>query len=176
MAREQLLARSISRLVWKYEKKDINALKVLRGYSWTDEEAEAIGRAAERYKTDIARNFIYNPDTPEGEERNNIDTILKTMEAETARIKAQGKPAPLICIDYLQMITTPEKDAIEGLKKAIKRLKDFAIDNSKAAISGLDSTLVNNSGLTPSGTSKTFFPVEEESTEAFPGAGSESFL
>lgn len=129
MAREQLLARSISRLVWKYEKKDINALKVLRGYSWTDEEAEAIGRAAERYKTDIARNFIYNPDTPEGEERNNIDTILKTMEAETARIKAQGKPAPLICIDYLQMITTPEKDAIEGLKKAIKRLKDFAIDN-----------------------------------------------
>ena len=126
MDRAQLLARSISRIAYKYEGKDFYALKVLRGYSWTDEEAEAIGRAAERYKTDIARNFIYNPDTPEGEERNNIDTILKTMEAETARIKAQGKPAPLICIDYLQLIDSGERDAIEGMKTVIFKLKDFA--------------------------------------------------
>lgn len=122
MSREQLLARSISRIAWKYDKKDINALQVLRGYSWTEDEAEAIEKAAAIYKRDIAGNFVYNPDGV----TNSIDSILTAMEAETARIKAQGKPAPLVCIDYLQLIDSGEKDAIEGMKGVIFKLKDFA--------------------------------------------------
>jgi len=122
MSREQLLARSISRIAWKYDKKDINALQVLRGYSWTEDEAEAIEKAAAIYKRDIAGNFVYNPDGV----TNSIDSILSAMEAETARIKAQGKPAPLVCIDYLQLIDSGEKDAIEGMKGVIFKLKDFA--------------------------------------------------
>lgn len=122
MSREQLLARSISRLAWTYSKKDFSALEVLRGYAWTDEQREAITEAAARYKADIAPHFIYNPDGV----TNNIDSILAVMEAETARLKAQGKPAPLICIDYLQLVDSGQRDAVEGIKGVIFRLKDFA--------------------------------------------------
>lgn len=122
MSREQLLARSLSRIAWKYNKKDFSALDVLRGYSWTEEQREAITQAAGLYKRDIAPHFIYNPDGV----TNNINTILAAMETETARITAQGNPAPLVCIDYLQLIDSGERDAIEGLKGVIFKLKDFA--------------------------------------------------
>lgn len=122
MSREQLLARSLSRIAYKYEGKDFSALDILRGYAWTEEDRKTIINAAERYKADIAGHFIYNPDGV----TNNIDSILSAMESETARIKAQGKPAPLICIDYLQLIDSGERDAIEGMKGVIFKLKDFA--------------------------------------------------
>lgn len=122
MSREQLLARSISRLAYKYEGKDFSALEVLRGYSWTDEQREAITAAASRYKAEIAPHFIYNPEGV----TNSIDSILTAMTEETARIKAQGKPAPLVCLDYLQLVDSGERDAIEGMKGVIFKLKDFA--------------------------------------------------
>lgn len=126
MSREQLLARSLSRIAWKYEKKDFSALEVLRGYSWTKEQRQAITDAANIYRRDIAGHFIYNPDGV----TNNINSILAAMEAETIRIKAQGKPEPLICIDYLQLIDSGERDATEGIKSVIFRLKDFAKRNN----------------------------------------------
>ena len=122
MAREQLLARSISRLVWQSESKDLNALDILRGYSWTEDQAASVAKAAETYKKEIAPHFIYNPDGV----TNNINNIIAAMEAETIRIKDQGKPEPLICIDYLQLIDSGERDAIEGMKNVIFKLKDFA--------------------------------------------------
>lgn len=122
MSREQLLARSISRLAYKYESKDFSALDILRGYAWTDEDRDTITKAAEIYRADIAPRFIYNPDGV----TNNIDSILSVMTEETARIKAQGKPAPLACIDYLQLIDSGERDATEGVKDTIFKLKDFA--------------------------------------------------
>jgi len=122
MSQEQLLARSLSRIAWKYEKKDFSALEVLRGYAWTEEQRKAITQAAARYKADIAPHFIYNPEGV----TNSIDSILSAMEAETARIKAQGKPAPLVCLDYLQLVDSGERDAIEGMKGVIFKLKDFA--------------------------------------------------
>ena len=126
MAREQLLARSLSRLCWKYEKQDISALDVLRGYAWNDETRQAITRTAERYKADIAEHFIYNP----AGVTNHINSILSAMQTTTARLTRQGKQAPIICIDYLQMIDSGERDAVEGLKNVIKRLKDFAIEHN----------------------------------------------
>lgn len=122
MDRAQLLARSLSRLAWNHSKKDFSALDILRGYAWTDEDREIIMQAANIYKVEIAPHFIYNPDGV----TNNINSILSAMEAETARIKAQGKPEPLICIDYLQLIDSGEKDTVEGIKNVIKKLKDFA--------------------------------------------------
>lgn len=126
MAREQLLARSLSRLCWKYEKQDVSALDILRGYAWNDETRQAITRTAERYKADIAEHFIYNP----AGVSNNINSILSAMQAATARLTGQGKQAPIICIDYLQMIDSGERDAVEGMKNVIKRLKDFAIEHN----------------------------------------------
>ena len=126
MSREQLLARSLSRIAWKYERKDFSALEVLRGYSWTKEQRQAITNAADIYRNNIAGHFIYNPDGV----TNDINSILAVMEAETIRIKAQGKPEPLICIDYLQLVDSGERDLVEGIKSVIFRLKDFAKRNN----------------------------------------------
>lgn len=126
MSREQLLARSISRLAWKYDRLDINALDVLRGYSWTEEQRATITKAARTYQKEIAPHFIYNPEGLD----NSIDSILKAMQDETARLKALGKQAPLVCIDYLQLVDSKERDAIEGMKGVIFKLKDFAKQNN----------------------------------------------
>lgn len=122
MSREQLLARSLSRIAWKYDKVDITALEVMRGYAWTDAQREAITEAAGRYRAEVAVHFVYNPDGV----TNDIDSILQVMEAETMRIKAQGRPAPLVCIDYLQLVDAKERDPVEGLKTVLFKLKDFA--------------------------------------------------
>lgn len=122
MSREQLLARSISRIAWKTAKKDFSALDVLRGYAWTDEQRETIMAAAGKYKNDIAPHFVYNPDGV----TNKIASILQAMQEETARIKALGRPAPLVCIDYLQLVDSGERDAIEGTKNVIFKLKEHA--------------------------------------------------
>ena len=52
------------------------------------------------------------------------------MEAETIRIKAQGKLEPLICIDYLQLVDSGERDAVDGIKSVIFKLKNFAKRNN----------------------------------------------
>lgn len=144
MSREQLLARSLSRIVWKYDKKDLNALDILRGYSWTEEQRESVLLAGDYYKERIAKNFIYNPDGV----TNNINDILTAMKAETARIKAQGKPAPLVCIDYLQLIDSGERDAIEGMKGVIFKLKDFAKnENTVVFVVMANNRTSNKSGI-----------------------------
>ena len=130
MDRNQLLARSLARIAWTEEKADISPLEVLRGYSWTTEQAEALKRAGEAYKRDIAPRFVYNPDGV----TNALDSIFSVMEAETIRIKAQGRPAPIVCIDYLQLIDAGERDAIEGLKRTIYQLKAFAKANNTVVI------------------------------------------
>lgn len=122
MSTEQLLARSISRIVWQSDGLDVSALEVLRGYQWTDEQADAIRRAAEKYRAEIAPHIALNP----AGGTNDKTELLSAIENETRRIKAQGKPAPLICADYLQLISTGERDAIEGLKRVTFELKDFA--------------------------------------------------
>jgi len=126
MARDQLLARSISRIAYKYNKKDFSTLEVLRGYAWTDEQRDAITTAAERYKKEIAPRFMYNPEGV----TNKLDSILSAMESETIRIKAQGREAPLVCIDYLQLVDSGERDAMEGMKTVIFKLKDWAKNNN----------------------------------------------
>ena len=187
MAREQLLARSLSRLAWKYGKKDFSALEVLRGYAWTEEQREAITAAAARYKADIAPHFIYNPDGV----TNNIDSILTAMEAETARLKAQGKPAPLVCIDYLQLVDSGERDAIEGMKGVIFRLKAFAkrentvcfviVANNRASNksgtvemeSGRDTSAIEYSGDTMLGIAYTAIEDRREYTYTYQGKNGE---
>lgn len=144
MSREQLLARSISRLAKKYNNKSYSALDILRGYNWTDEDRSIILKAAERYKKEIAPHFIYNPDGV----TNHIDSILSAIEAETARIKAGGNPAPIVCIDYLQLIDSGEKDAVEGLKGVIFKLKDYAIREKTVVLT----IIANNRASNKTGT------------------------
>ena len=130
MDKYQLLARSLARIAWTELKADISPLEALRGYAWTKEQAEALEKAGETYKKEIAPRFVYNPDGV----TNALDSIFSVMEAETMRIKAQGRPAPIICIDYLQLIDSGERDAIEGLKRTIYQLKAFAKENNTVVI------------------------------------------
>ena len=130
MSREQLLARSLSRYVWLNEKMDMSSLDVLRGYSWTNEQRQALIRSAELYKKEIAPRFVYNPDGV----TNSLDSILQVMDSETVRIQELGREAPIICIDYLQLIDAGDKDPVEGLKKAIYKLKEFAKNHNTVVI------------------------------------------
>lgn len=122
MDRNQLLARSLSRIAWTEYKADITPLEVLRGYSWTEEQAERIASAAAKYRAEIAPRMIYNPDGI----TNALESVLQAMEAETMRIEAAGRESPIVCLDYLNLVDAGNKDATEGLKQVIYTLKDFA--------------------------------------------------
>ena len=126
MDRAQLLARSISRYAWQYERANIDALAILKGYQWDEEQRAAILRTAERYKQEIAPHFTYNPDGT----TNKISRILQVIDATASKAKEEGRPAPLVCIDYLQLIDNENRDATEGLKNTITKLKDRAKDHN----------------------------------------------
>lgn len=132
MDRAQLLARSISRIAWRLSGKrsggGFSALDVLRAYEWTPEQHNYFLSALEEYKARIAPHFVYNPDTLEGS--NDIKRILAVMQEEVNRVKAAGRPEPLICVDYLQIIAADASTTAEGIQVIIKALKDFAIQNN----------------------------------------------
>ena len=130
MDRAQLLARSLSRIAWTEYRADISPLEIMRGYAWTDEQAEGIAKAAAKYRAEIAPRMIYNPDNL----TNALDSVLQAMEAETMRVKAAGREAPIICLDYLNLVDAGERDATEGLKRVIFTLKDFAKRNNTVVI------------------------------------------
>ena len=122
MSREQLLARSLSRIAWK-QGVDISAVKVLRGYTWTATEREAIERAAAEYKATIAPRMVYNP----GADTTDLDAVMGKIQAEQQRL---GR-APVVVLDYLQLLTgrgeRREEDAAATIKRAVQRLKEYAI-------------------------------------------------
>ena len=139
MDRAQLLARSISRLAWKRsggKGTSLSALEILRGYEWKDipGRAEMILGAANEYRERIAPRFRYNPDSLQGivnEMRgNDIRRIIKAMKEEVDRVKGEGRPEPIFCIDYLQIIEAPGNTTAEQIQTIIKALKDFAIENN----------------------------------------------
>lgn len=123
MSREQLLARSLSR-VCNRNGYEISPLTILRGYEWTDSQNDAISTAAMEYVDTVGENFVYNPDGTTAE----LDAILAVMEDEAIRLKAEGKRAPLCVIDYLQLVQGGEReDDVSTMKRAIKAFKDYAI-------------------------------------------------
>lgn len=130
MDRAQLLARSLSRISWQYFETDLSALDILRGYKWSGDTRKTVMESATKYKELIAKHFVYNPDGI----TNSISDILNIMNIENARLKAAGRSAPIICIDYLQLINSENRDATEGLKKVIYDLKQFATENNTTVI------------------------------------------
>lgn len=137
MDRAQLLARSISRLAWQRsedKQASLSALNVLRAYEWTPAQQHQITAAIDEYRQRIAPHFTYNPDTLKGTVNemagNDIRRIIKAMQDEVDRTKAAGRPEPIICIDYLQIVTAPGNTAAEQIQTIIKLLKDFAIENN----------------------------------------------
>ncbi len=123
MSREQVLARSLSRMAARQGTK-VNALEIMQGYKWTDTQRAAIMAAAEEYKGKIAPRMIYNPDGITAD----LDAILAYLESEAQRAEKTQQPAPVVVLDYLQLITgQPREDAATVIKRAVAGLKGYAI-------------------------------------------------
>ena len=123
MSREQVLARSFSRIAARNGQK-IRTTDILQGYKWTEEQRAAILRAAEEYKADIAPRMIYNPEGITA----NLDEILAYIEKEAQAAEAAQMPAPVCVLDYLQLVSgQPREDAAAVIKRAVAGLKSYAV-------------------------------------------------
>lgn len=144
MSREQLFARSLSRIIHKQGGK-ISSADVMKGYSWTKQQKDIVQSAADEYRRTIAQSMQYNP---EGS-NTNLDIILSILEDIGNAAKIAGKPAPVCVLDYLHLVSTDrreEKDEI--IKKAVAGLKRYAIrfDSFVFAISA-NNRAANTSGI-----------------------------
>lgn len=120
MSKDQLIARSLARIL---QTNEIGALEILRLYKADQKTKEAVYKAGMTYKEQIAPNMLYNPD----EAGPDLDRILEIMENRAARAEKKGEAAPIICIDYLQMITgDPREDIKETIKRAVYAFKKYA--------------------------------------------------
>ena len=146
MSREQLLARSVSRIAYKNDKK-ISAGDILQGYVWKDNaiRRDIILKAADEYRRTIAERMHYNPEGT----GTTLDSIMKTLEDAAAEAKAAGKPAPVCVLDYLHLITTDKREEqAEILKKAVAELKAWAIRNDTFVFAISASNRTSNSSGT----------------------------
>ena len=123
MSREQLLARSLSRMIHK-QGHSMNAADVLKGYKWTDAQRGFVMEAADEYRSRIAPHFVYNPQGM-GCTYQSIGTVLaKYGDA----MKAQGRRAPVVVLDYLHIVQSDKKeDAQEIIKSTVQMLKEYAV-------------------------------------------------
>lgn len=125
MSRSQILARSLSRIAAEITAgaAKMSATDILQGYKWTDQQRESMQQAAQIYRQDIAPRMIYNPDglTPR------LDDIMAYMEHIAERAAAAALPAPIVVIDYLQIIRGNDReDDIAVIKRAVSAFKDYA--------------------------------------------------
>ena len=123
MSREQLLARSVSRIV-KRKGGSLTASDVLQGYKWTDEQRRQANEAANEYRTDIAPNMYYNPDGC----TTDLESITEALTREAETAIAEGKKPPVVVLDYLHLVTTTTREEqSEIVKKTVAALKNYAI-------------------------------------------------
>ena len=126
MSRNQLLARSISRVAARRGFK-ITTSDIMQGYKWTPAQREAIEAAAREYAATIAPRMTMNPDGITA----NLDTIIKYIEAEAARAEKVQQVAPVVVIDYLQLITgDPREDTAAVIKRAMAAFKRYAMQHN----------------------------------------------
>ena len=123
MSKEQMLAKAISsRLAQKG--KNINTLKVLQGYNWTDEERDLITAEVNDYRQNVYKYLQYNPDGISSD----LDKIRDYLTDTGEKTRAAGTPAPAVILDYLHLVsTTKGLDTAELIKQTVTMLKDYAI-------------------------------------------------
>ena len=148
MDRAQLLSRSIARISHHMKElhilsDDVTALDVKRGYKWTDEQKKIIDYCLKYYGDVIAKNFYYVTTNPEnvGSITNRLSDILHKLEKITGELKKQGKPAPLVCLDYLQFIDFDmyedgqrKPDNADAIKQTLAALKNFAMNHDTVVL------------------------------------------
>lgn len=122
MSREQLLARSLSRIIHK-QGRNMTAAQVLKGYAWTEFQKQYVTAAAKEYRDTIAPRMQYNPERCS----TNLESIRSTLSAAGQKARAAGKPGPVCVLDYLHLVTTEKREEqAEILKKSVAMLKEYA--------------------------------------------------
>ena len=147
MSRAQLYARSLSRIVHKLGG-NASASKVLKGYEWTGQQQKYILQASDVYRNTIHKHLKYNPEGCTTDIESIQQTITNAAE-EVRRVSGdQDAPGPVICLDYLHLVTGSigeEKSTI--IKRALKMLKDYAIKYNTIALAiGANNRQANASG------------------------------
>lgn len=123
MSAEQLMSRSLSRLVYS-EGHRMSSAEILHGYAWNDEQREWMRTAANAYRREIAPNLTYNPDGV----TSTLDSIIGGLTRAGEAAKAAGKPAPVAVVDYIHLITSERRaEPSEIIKEAVFALKRYAI-------------------------------------------------
>lgn len=130
MSVEQMLARSLARALFVADGTEMTALQIMRGYAHTEEERRNVARAADVYRKKYAHNMLYNPD----DTGTDIDKIIESLERRAQRAEAEGKPAPIVALDYLQYVTGQKgEDDVAALKRALQGMKDYAKNHNTIA-------------------------------------------
>lgn len=150
MSREQLLARSLARIAYRNGYHSISTQEILQGYKWSISTEEAVLEAADEYKRDIAGHLLYNP----GEPSTDLDAIMQKIQDEKKRLGH----APLVILDYLQLVTGQingrDEDNVATIKRTMQRLKEYAIRDDTTVIiitaNNRDSMKTGESGLNSS--------------------------
>lgn len=129
MSREQLIARSLAKIIFEKYNTIITTPQILQGYQWSDNQREKVETAVKEYTDKIAPFICYNPE-PKDKEGSpaEIHQIIKIAQAEAERATAAGLDAPILVIDYLQLIEADgQDDKAEIIKTALRLLKGYAI-------------------------------------------------
>ncbi len=143
MSKNQLLARSLARIIYTDFNWKVNALDVLQGYKQESITRDYVLKAARKYAAEIAPNMIYNP-----LETAALDELLKYINNAAENALKAGKPAPCVCIDYLHLLTgNGAEDASEIIKRAVAGLKEYA-ENYNTIVFGIfaQNRIANESG------------------------------
>lgn len=145
MSREQLYARSMSRMIHK-QGHNMPAADVLKGYAWTEYQAEYVEKAAQEYENTIDAHMVYNPDGC----TTDIESIRDTLDAAGTAAREAGKAGPVCVLDYLHLITTDKREEqAELIKKSVAMLKLYAIEyNTFVLAIGANNRAANISGIT----------------------------
>ena len=125
MARDQLQARGISRVLFEHGK-DLSAMEVMQGRGcWRE--------GVELYKQEIAGNVAYFG-LGSGLHSSDINEMLRIMQDGVKYRASIGEPSPLVVVDYLQLLRAGGKDESENLQAVMERLKEFAVRNGTVVI------------------------------------------
>lgn len=146
MSCDQLVARSLSSRLKKHNC-CIPASKILWHEDWSEEETRRIEEQAEAYEREVLSYLTYNPEGV----TNKLESVLAYLERLGAVAKKRNEQAPVVFVDYLQLIGTAKNwDRQELIKQTVLGLKDYAkkYDTFVVAVVATNRTSNTNGSIT----------------------------
>lgn len=125
MAREQLQARSISRILKDYGI-EMSALDVMQGkLGWR--------KGVELYQREIADKVAYFG-LGSGLNTSKLEELVGKIKDGVRYNAAVGRPAPIICVDYLQLVDVEGQEEQAAIKTTMETLKRIAVKYNTVVI------------------------------------------